>query len=102
MNPPERMTFAEHTVATVPTPQFAVSPDGRSIAFVATAPGLAPLLWMRLLEDADARVLSGTENASEPFWSPDSRWVAFFDELGRLKKVAASGGNVQTIVRQYP
>ena len=97
VNPPERMTFTEHAVATVPTPQFAVSPDGRSIAFVAAAPALRPTLWLRSWDDVDARVLPGTENASEPFWSPDSRWIGFFDELGRLKKVAVSGGTVQTI-----
>ena len=42
VNPPERMVFAPHTSATVPTPQFAVSPDGRSIAFVAARPGTPP------------------------------------------------------------
>ena len=97
VNPPDRMTFTEHAIATVPTPQFALSPDGRSIAFVATAPGLRPTLWLRSWEDVVARVLPGTENASEPFWSPDSRWIAYFDELGRLKKVAVSGGTAQTI-----
>ena len=74
VNPPARMVFAAHTSATVPTPQFAVSPDGRSIAFVAASPANRPALWLRSLDDVDARVLPGTEDASEPFWSPDSRW----------------------------
>ena len=97
VNPPERLVFAAHTSATVPTPQFAVSPDGRSIAFVAASPAHRPTLWLRSLDDVDARVLPGTEDASEPFWSPDSRWIAFFDGQGRLKKVAVSGGPAQTI-----
>ena len=92
VNPPERLAFVEHGAATVPTPQFAVSPDGRSMVFVAAEPGGQPTLWLRSWEDVDARVLSGTENASEPFWSPDSRWIGFFDDLGSLKKVAVLGG----------
>ena len=31
-----------------------------------------------------------------PFWSPDSRWLAFFAE-GKLKKVEAVGGPVQVV-----
>ena len=42
-------------------------------------------------------MFSGTDNASEPFWSPDSQWIGFFDELGRLKKIAVSGGTVYPI-----
>jgi eukaryotic-like serine/threonine-protein kinase len=95
--PPEGMAFAAHTVATVPTPQFALSPDGRSIAFVAEAPARRPAIWVRSWDEVDARVLPGTDDASEPFWSPDSLWVGFFDGQSRLKKVPASGGPVQTI-----
>jgi Tol biopolymer transport system component len=97
VNPPERMEFAAQTNATVPTPQFAVSPDGRSIAFVAVAPALRPTLWLRSWENVDARVLPGTEDASGPFWSPDSRWIGFFDGQGRLRKISVSGGIAQTI-----
>ena len=97
VNPPERLMFAAHINATVPTPQFAVSPDGRSIAFVAASPAHRPTIWLRSLDDIDARVLPGTEDASEPFWSPDSRWLAFFDGQGRLRKVAGAGGPAQTI-----
>ena len=91
------MVFTELTAATVPTPQFAVSPDGRSIAFVAGLSSLESTLWVRSLEDVEARALAGTEDASEPFWSPDSRWIGFFDWQGRLKRVSVSGGTVQTI-----
>jgi serine/threonine-protein kinase len=61
VNPPEGMVFTQ--LATVPTPQFAVSPDGRAIAFVAAAPSLRPTLWLRSLEEVDARALPGTEGA---------------------------------------
>jgi Tol biopolymer transport system component len=99
VNPPEGMEFAAQTNATVPTPQFAVSPDGRSIAFVATGPERRPALWLRPLQEVDARPVQGTEDAQEPFWSPDSQWIGFFDGLGTLKKVPVSGGTVQTIAR---
>ena len=97
VNPPARLMFAAHINATVPIPQFAMSPDGRSIAFVAASPAHRPTLWLRSLDNVDARVLPGTEDASEPFWSPDSRWIGFFDGQGRLRKVAMSGGPAQTI-----
>ena len=96
INPPERMVFATSVIATVPVPQFALSPDGRAIAFVAGAPGSRPILWVRPLQDVTARPLTGTEDAQNPFWSPDNRWVGFFAE-GRLKKVPAVGGPVQDV-----
>ena len=68
--------------ATVSTPQFALSPDGRSLAFVAGRPALKPTLWLRQLEDVEARSMAGTEDAQDPFWSPDGRWIGFFDGQG--------------------
>jgi Tol biopolymer transport system component len=97
VNPPGEMAFTALTAATVPTPQFAVSPDGRSIAFVAGLSSLDSTLWLRSLDDVDARALPGTDDAQEPFWSPDSRWIGFFDGGGQLKRVSVSGGSVQTI-----
>jgi Tol biopolymer transport system component len=41
-------------------------------------------------------VLSGTDSGQYPFWSPDSRSIAFFTP-GKLKKVEASGGPPQTL-----
>ena len=71
----------------------AVSPDGRQIVF-ATVPdaGGDVRLWLRPLSASAATELSGTLGASYPFWSADSRSVAFFAD-GRLKRVAATGGN---------
>ena len=43
-----------------------------------------------------ATPLAGTENAANPFFSPDGQWVAFFD-AAKLKKVAVTGGAVVTI-----
>ena len=73
-----------------------VSPDGRQIAFVAQAPEVARQLWLRAFEGNAARPLAGTEGATKPFWSPDSRSLGFFAG-GKLKKVAVSGGSPQTL-----
>jgi Tol biopolymer transport system component len=55
----------------------AVSPDGLMLAFVA-APDGQPRLWLRQLDQSTATPLPGTEGAVYPFWSPDSRSIAFF------------------------
>jgi len=69
---------------------LAVSPDGKKIAFVATAEGKTDL-WVRPLDSLTAFEVAGTENATFPFWSPDSKMVAFFAD-GKLKKVDATHG----------
>jgi serine/threonine-protein kinase len=53
-------------------------------------------LYSRLLDEAEATELQGTENAASPFFSPDGRWVGFVSQ-GRLKKVSLAGGGVDTI-----
>jgi Tol biopolymer transport system component len=75
---------------------FAVSPDGRRLAYVAEHQG-QPTLWVRSLVDiASAHALPGTERARGPFWSPDSRSVGFFADSD-LKRTEASGGAVRTV-----
>src|SRR5207253_667081 len=66
-----------------------VSPDGLQLAYVASADNI-PRLWLRPLDQVTARVLVGTENASFPFWAPDSRTIAFFAD-GKLKRVDLGG-----------
>ena len=99
INLPESAAFSPHMGATVSIPQFALSPDGRTLVFVAAKPLLKPTLWLRPLESAEARPMAGTEDAQDPFWSPDGRWVGFFDAQGTLKRVALAGGTVHTIAR---
>ncbi len=74
----------------------AISPDGRMIALTAVDSAGTALLWVRALETLAARPLAGTEHASMPFWSPDSRLVGFFAD-GKLKKVPIVGGSVEDI-----
>jgi eukaryotic-like serine/threonine-protein kinase len=70
----------------------AISPDGRKLAFSAARDGHT-MLWVRDLDSMTARSISGTEGASDPFWSPDSRSIGFTAE-SRLKRVDAAGGAV--------
>jgi eukaryotic-like serine/threonine-protein kinase len=74
----------------------AISPDGRRIVFVATDSTGNSQLWLRNLESSEAQALPGTQQAYIPFWSPDSRSIAFFCE-GKLKRVDVDGKNVQVI-----
>src|SRR5262245_39257232 len=74
---------------------FAVSPDGRRLVFRGITEGKV-LLWVRALESVTAQPLAGTDEAGSLFWSPDSRYIGFFVG-GKLKKIAAAGGPVQTV-----
>jgi hypothetical protein len=67
-----------------------LSPDGRTLAFVASTAGKR-VIWVRSLDSTTARPLPGTEDAGRPVWSPDSQYIAFVAQ-GRLRKVAAAGG----------
>jgi Tol biopolymer transport system component len=75
---------------------MALSPDGHYLVFVATPTGGSPLLWIRSLDSVALRPLVGTIGASQPFWSPDSRFVAFMADR-KLKKVDVASGEVQTL-----
>jgi hypothetical protein len=81
ITPPEKSTID----------YFKLSPDGRSLAFVT-----GDRLWIRPLNSLEARPRAGTEGASQLFWSPDNRFLAFFAQ-GKLKKIAASGGPPQDL-----
>lgn len=92
--PPTGVTLSPSPVASAA--QLALSPDGRHLAFVAAAKGSSSQIWIRPLDGVQAQPLAGTEGASFPFWSPDSRFLAFF-AAGKLKKVDTTGGTPQTL-----
>jgi len=94
---------------TIPAPEknnittglFAVSPNGRYVIFHARGADGMGRLWLRDLEETEAKPLSGTEHfANIPFWSPDSRFVAFDTmnaSIRRLEKIDVTGGPPQVI-----
>ena len=74
---------------------FALSPDGRRLAFTAVVDGLRQI-WVRSFDSLDARALAGTDGASSPFWSPDGAALGFFAG-NKLKRIPSSGGDVTAI-----
>ena len=67
------------------------------LAFVAQASdGAVRQLYVRRLDGLQATPVNGTEGALNPFFSPDSRWIAYFAD-GKLKKVPVTGGGPVTI-----
>ncbi|HXB66951.1 MAG TPA: protein kinase [Candidatus Acidoferrales bacterium] len=74
---------------------FALSPDGRRIAFAASEDG-PRRLWVRALDSISAQPLPGTEGATSPFWSPDGHSLAFFADY-KLKRVDLGGAQPQVL-----
>ena len=73
-----------------------ISPDGLRVAISARDSSGNALLWVRSLDSLTIQPISGTEGASSPFWSPDSRSIAFFAS-GKLKRIDIAGGPAQAL-----
>jgi eukaryotic-like serine/threonine-protein kinase len=76
-------------------PAIALSPDGTHLAYVATHGGTQQI-YLRAMDSLEAKPISGTEGAIEPFFSPDGQWLGFFAG-GNLKKISVSGGAPLTL-----
>ncbi|MSO30685.1 MAG: serine/threonine-protein kinase [Acidobacteria bacterium] len=87
-----------NSVMTVAAGSFSISPDGQHLAFTAASGGGPRLLWIRSLDSFEARALSGTDDAGFPFWSPDSRTIAFFTS-GELKTIDIDGSPLQIVTK---
>jgi Tol biopolymer transport system component len=86
---PEKMTMDWFDVPVV-------SPDGQRLVLPGVAADGARHLWLRSLDSLTERLLPGTEGADSPFWSPDSRSIAFF-AADKLKRLDAAGGSPATL-----
>jgi len=77
---------------------FSLSPDGSMIAY--TTVGQRGGLWIRRLVTGKDEQLPGTDPASSPFWSPDSRSIGFFSN-SMLKRVDVAGGPAVTLAEVH-
>jgi serine/threonine protein kinase len=84
--PPEKTTFNNAVL---------LSPDGRKLAFTTTGEG-GNLIWVRSLDSLQARTVAPWSQNPVPFWSPDSRFIAYQQD-GKLKKVEVAGGPPTTL-----
>ena len=92
INPPEITDFDEFAGG-----HFALSPDGTKLVFSSVdTVTFKAFLYVQQLNSLQAVQIPNTENAILPFWSPDSRYIAYF-KGGKLKKVLATGGPSLTI-----
>ena len=90
--PPDAIAVVQGAIAT--------SPSHPTAATSSTVPARAARqLVVRAIDRLDARPLPGITNARQPFFSPDSQWIGFFDGVG-LKKVPIAGGSAITICRK--
>jgi serine/threonine-protein kinase len=78
-----------------PIPALAISPDGTRIAYVGTRDG-QDMLFLRHTHQQEAVPLNGTEDADNPFFSPDGEWIGF-EAGGKLKKISVLGGPPTTL-----
>lgn len=73
----------------------AISPDGTELVYAVSVDGTS-YLYLRKMNEFEAEVIAGTENAISPFFSSDGKYIGFFTE-DELKKVAVDGGVPQVI-----
>jgi serine/threonine-protein kinase len=88
-----------------PSSPLTLSPDGTELVYAATrggtSIGISSQLYLRALDQFDARAIPGTEGAHSPFFSPDGQWVGFFTSA-ELKKVSLAGGTPLKIADAGP
>jgi serine/threonine protein kinase len=87
LTPPEKALFSGAVT---------VSPDGSHVAFISTSADGRRQLWVRSLDAEKPELLAGTESATAPFWSPDSRSIGYFAN-GKLFKIEAAHGRPQQL-----
>src|SRR5580692_2487301 len=91
--PPPETTFRASGFDAGPV---VVSPDGKTLGFSAVDDKGHTNLWLRPLDAQQATMLPSTEDAATPFWSPDSRYLAFVADR-KLKTISVSGGDALTL-----
>ena len=93
VQPPEGGSFV---ISLRTAAQGVISPDGRTLAFAARDAAGKVSLWVRPIDSLTSQSLPGTDDATNPFWSPDSRFIGY-STPGKLMKIAPSAGPPQTL-----
>lgn len=88
VTPPANASFLPYS--------FAISPDGSRLVFAAVDRAGKTALWIRALSASSAQRLEGTEDATFPFWAPDSRRIGFFSQR-RLKTIEIAGSVIHVL-----
>jgi serine/threonine protein kinase len=96
ISPPVGAKFANLSDGSSPIGPESFSPDGRHLVFKASSADGKQRLWLRTLEAGAALAIPESEGGTGPFWSPDSRSLAFFAG-GKLLKMSVPAGRPQFI-----
>jgi len=95
--PQQQMEFAVAAPDELSISHLALNPDGSQLAFVSPDPASElPMIWVQRVGSATITPVTGTLGASYPFWSPDSRSIAFFAN-SKLWKIPVDGGSPQQL-----
>ena len=99
--PGDAVRFEVQLPGLTDAPAFAISPDGKNLAFVSIGSDGVKRMWVRALNSLEAKPLPGTETTRSgsrhvPFWSPNNQYIAF-DAGGKLKVADILNGSVRTI-----
>jgi serine/threonine protein kinase len=83
---------------------LAISPDGSQLVYAGRQDESEDdQLYLRSMDDLEITPVPGTQNACNPFFSPDGQWVGFYDKKAKaLKKVPLTGGEPIPLVKDIP
>jgi serine/threonine-protein kinase len=73
-----------------------LSPNGETLVFASETTSVPAMLYVRSLDQLTAKALAGTEDAINPFFSPDNQWIGFFAG-GKLRRISVKGGTALTV-----
>jgi len=92
----QRFMLSRLSLSVDPAQSLAFSPDGTKLVYRGRGEDGYYRLYLRAFDSFEEKPIAGTEEGGQPFFSPDSAWIAFF-AAHNLKKVSLSGGSPQLI-----